>query len=80
MAAEKPVTYEELSKPLFVQGYLIVMRSEKETIRAKMASHLEELIGDTKLYGWENVRAYHGVWLNQLEQATYRGQLVGSHH
>ena len=43
----------------FVQVYLIIMRSEKETIRAKMASHLEELMGDAKLYGWNMVRVYH---------------------
>ena len=33
-----------------------------------MASHLEESMGDVELYGWERVRAYHRVWLNQLEQ------------
>ena len=37
-------------------------------VKAKMASHLEELMGNAELYGWERVRAFHGVWLNQLEQ------------
>ena len=55
--AGKPVAYDEVSIPLFMQGYLIVMRSEKETVRAKMASHLEELMGDAGLYHWERVRA-----------------------
>ena len=68
MAAGKPVAYEELLIPLFVQGYLIVMRGEKEAVRAKMASHLEELMGESTLYSCERVRAYHGVWINQLEQ------------
>ena len=68
MAARKPAAYEELLIPLFVQSYLIVMRGEKEGVRAKMASHLEDLMGDSELYGWERVRAYHGVWLNQVEQ------------
>ena len=38
---------------LFVQGYLIVMKGEKEAVRAKMTSHLEDLMGDVELYGWE---------------------------
>ena len=33
-----------------------------------MASNLEELMGDAEFYGWERVRAYYEVWLNQLEQ------------
>ena len=61
MAAGKSVAYEELSIPLVVQGYLIIMRGEKDAVRAKMASHLEELMGDLELYGWDRVRAYHGV-------------------
>ena len=44
------------------------MKGEKEAIRAKMASHSEELMGDAKLYGWARVRAYPGVLLNQLGQ------------
>ena len=64
---ESQIIYKELSIPL-VQGYLIVMRCEMEAVRAKMASHLEDLMGDLELYVWERVRAYHGVWLNQLEQ------------
>ena len=64
----KLASYEELSIPLFVQVYLIiVMKSEKETVRAKMASHLEDLMGDVERYGWERFRAYRGVWLKQLE-------------
>ena len=49
IAAGKPAAYGELSIPHFIQGYLIVMRSEKEIVRAKMASHLEELMGDAVL-------------------------------
>ena len=33
-----------------------------------MTQHLEELMWDIDLYGWESVPAYHGVWRNQLEQ------------
>ena len=66
--AGKPVAYEELSIPLFVHGYLIIMRNEKDSVRAKMASHLDELMDDVGLYSWDKVRAYHTVWLNQIEQ------------
>ena len=33
-----------------------------------MATHLEELMVDSELYGWPKVRAYHRVWLNQIKQ------------
>ena len=65
--ARKPAAYE-LSMASFVQGYLIVMRGEEGTTKDKMAIHSEELMSDSGLYGWEKVRAYHGVWLNQLKQ------------
>ena len=51
--------------PLFVQGYLIVMKGKEETIRARMATNLEELMSDAALYGWERVRVHHRVWLNK---------------
>ena len=54
--------------PMFVKGYVIVMKTEEGAIKDKMATHLEELIADSELYGWERVRAYHRVLLNQLEQ------------
>ena len=58
-AAGKPASYEEPSIPPFVQGYQIVMAGEKESVRAKMASHVEYLMGDEELCGREGVRAYH---------------------
>ena len=74
--AGKPAAYEDLSVPLFAQGYLIVIKGEKETVKAKMAAHLADLMGDAERYGWERVRAYHGVWLNQLElgRATWENE------
>ena len=39
------------------------MRDEEGDIKDKMAVHLEDLMSDCALYGWEKVRAYHGVWL-----------------
>ena len=63
--AGKPASYEGLSIPLFVQGY---RNSEKEAVRAKIATHLDKLMGDADLDGWERVRAYHRVWHKQMEQ------------
>ena len=44
------------------------MGSEEADIRVQMASHLKALMSDAQLYDWEHTRAFHGVWLNQLEQ------------
>ena len=43
------------------------MEAEKPVVRLHMAYHLHELIGDTAVYGWEWVRAFHAVCLQQLE-------------
>ena len=40
-----------------------------------MATHLEELKSDAEHYGWERVRAYPRVWLNQLEQGRAMREL-----
>ena len=42
----KPTAYEDLSIPLFVKGYLIIMKREEVAIKDKMATHLEELMVD----------------------------------
>ena len=67
-AAGKTVAYEDLSMASFVQGYLIVIRGEEGHTKDKMAVQLEELMSDCNLCGWERVRPYHSVWLNQIEQ------------
>ena len=64
----KSEAYQDISIPLFVQGYLVIMEGEEGAIRQRMASHLEELMSDAELYGWECTRTFHGIWLNQLEQ------------
>ena len=43
------------------------MEDEKPAIKALMASHLVELMSDAELYRWEPIRAFHAVWLLQLE-------------
>ena len=64
----KPNAYQNISKPLFVKGYLIVMDTEERLIRQKMSSHLKDLMSDAQPYRWDWVRTFHGVWLNQLQQ------------
>ena len=44
------------------------MHSEDSDTKDKIAQHLEELMRQSDLYVWEKVQAYHGVWLNQIEQ------------
>ena len=33
-----------------------------------MAEHLKDLMADAEMYGWEKTCAFHGVWMNQIEQ------------
>ena len=66
--AGKAAVYDDISMPLFMQGYLIVMEGKKEAVSAQMASHHKDLVTDSELYGWVKVQAYHVVWRNQLEQ------------
>ena len=60
--------YQELSVPTCVQGYLVVMSGQDTKIRESMAHHIECLMSDCDLYGWEKVRAFHMVLLKQMEQ------------
>ena len=32
-----------------------------------MACQLQELMSDVELYDWEPLRAYHAVWLQQVD-------------
>ena len=68
ISACKPASYQDISVPQFVYGYLLLMDSEEADIRVHMASHLKSLMADAQLYRWEHIRAFHGMWLNQLEQ------------
>ena len=42
--AGKPTTYQDISIPLFSQGYMIILEGEQEAIKLRMASHLKEII------------------------------------
>ena len=64
----KPSSYQDISVPQFVHGYMIVVDSEETDIKVTMAAYTNDLRSDAQLYSWERTRAFHGVWLNQLEQ------------
>ena len=65
----KPAVYSDLAMAAFVHGYLIVVNSEMDTqVKAQMSQHLEDLIEDMDLYGWDKVCPFHAAWQNQLEQ------------
>ena len=64
----QPAVYEEMSVTLFVSGLLMVMAREKIAIKPYMLQHMQELMEDAESYGWELIRAYHAIWLQQLEQ------------
>ena len=40
-SAGKTATYQDISRPLFVLGYLIIMDTEEGSVRQKMVTHLE---------------------------------------
>ena len=50
------MTYKDLSMAAFVRGYMIVMKSEQDTkVKDHMALHLEELMENMDVYGWDKV-------------------------
>ena len=44
------------------------MAQEKDDITPYMLQHLQELLEAAESYGWEPGKAYHAIWLQQLEQ------------
>ena len=64
-----PATYKEFTVSSFVRGYLIVLKDvQVSEVKDRMVLHLEELMEDVDIYGWEKVKAFHAAWLNQMEQ------------
>ena len=49
------VTYELISMPQFVTGYLSVLDTVKTGEKLVMLKHLKELMVDASTYGWEPV-------------------------
>ena len=56
-------------------AYLAVMDTVMPALRPIMSKHLRELMSDVEVYGCALIRAYHMIWLQQIEngQATWAG-------
>ena len=52
-----------------MSGYLAILESEKPAQKEAMLKHHSELMADAAVYGWESVRAFHAIWLQQLENS-----------
>ena len=50
IAAGKPVEYEQLTVPLLISGYLMVVVAEKTSVHPLMMQHLQDLKADEVLY------------------------------
>ena len=53
--------------PKFVTGYLSVYVTVNSGGKQVVLKPLKDLMVNASTYGWESVRVYHGVWLQQLE-------------
>ena len=51
----QPAVYEEMSAVLFVNGCLTVMAGESDEVKHPMFQHLQELMEDSEVCGWESV-------------------------
>ena len=49
----QPTIYDELPLPLFIQGYLAIIESERPAQKKAMLKHLSELMANAAIYGWE---------------------------
>ena len=47
-AARKPTAYQDISMPLLVQDYMIIMEGEEGAIKERMVSHLKGLMSDAE--------------------------------
>ena len=45
------------------------MATEKPSVHPNMVQHFQELMSNVEIYGWEPVRAFHALWLQQLEHS-----------
>ena len=60
--------YKDMSLALFLNGYLVIVAEESNSVRDILLRHLQELFEDVVVYGWMVARGYHAAWLQLLEQ------------
>ena len=63
----QPPVYDSISCMAFVNGYLAIMAGQNDTLKNKMAIHLQEMMEDRET--WPVVCAYHMARLQHLGQA-----------
>ena len=44
-----------------------MLKTVKPAHKLLITKHLKKLMADAELYGWESLRAYNAVWLQQIE-------------
>jgi hypothetical protein len=62
------IAFEELSWQQFLNGYLTAVRLAAPAEQVHMYTHLGLISEDLLSYPFQAVRAYHGVWLQEIEQ------------
>ena len=53
--------YGQLSIMLFISRYLVVMSAAKESVWLYMIQHLQDIMGDKHIYGWESIWSFHTI-------------------
>ena len=62
------VKYDSLSQMEFMNGYLMLMKREKDSrVRSHMYEHLINLTDDASQYSWPVVRNFHSIVLCMME-------------
>jgi len=62
--------YDDLTLAQFVQGYLATVKKAPSGERQPRLDHLQALMADTSRFTWPQVRDFHAVFLQQVEQGN----------
>jgi hypothetical protein len=65
-----PPKYDSLSLERFVQGFIATSLVAPRSQLVHRLKHLQEIMEDTQLRDWPRVRAYHKVFMHNIEQGT----------
>ena len=68
-AGREPATYNDLTIPEFVLGFMAVVgrSNQGQRVRDIMNRHLQELMLDATRFPWPSVRHYHAILLHHME-------------
>ena len=64
----KPAVYQDISVPLFVQGYLITTDSQDSSIKHREAEHLKDLMLDVEMHVWVGQNPGFSLCINEPDQ------------